>query len=87
LGLVTATDRRRAFAGAGLGVALSMAALAAVLALTRNHYLDRLPSALTPSTASAMFDILTRSLWTTLGTILAIGLLVVGAAVLPRRRA
>jgi hypothetical protein len=64
-----------------------MAALAVVLAIARNHYLDRLPSTLTPSTASAVADILIRSLWVTLATVFTLGLIVGGGAFLARRRA
>jgi hypothetical protein len=87
LGVFVATDRRRALVGTGLGLALSMAALAVVLAIARNHYLDRLPSNLTPSTASAVADIMIRSLWVTLATVFTLGLIVGGAAFLARRRA
>jgi hypothetical protein len=81
LGVSLAADRTRALVGAGLGIALSMAALAVTIAIIRNIYLDPDPAPM------AVFDILTRSLCTTLGTIFALGLIVGGAAFLARRRA
>lgn len=81
LGLCLAVDRRRALLGTGLGVAVSMVVLRVVLAIGRNHYLDRLPAGISPATGAAAFDILTRSLRTALLVSFVIGLLAAGAAV------
>ncbi|MGW6195986.1 hypothetical protein ACWF0M_07530 [Kribbella sp. NPDC055110] len=81
LGLCVAVDRRRALLGTGLGVAVSMVVLGIVVAIGRQHYLDRLPAELSPATGAAAFDILTRSLRTALLVVFVIGVIATGAAV------
>lgn len=79
-GVLAARDRRRALARAGLGVAAAMVLLAAVLAIGRGWYLDRLPAGVSSAAAGEVFDTLVRFLRTGLRTVLAAGLVVaVGA--------
>ncbi|HZX04426.1 hypothetical protein [Kribbella sp.] len=80
LGLGLVVDRRRALMGAGIGVAVSMVVLGILLAIGRQHYLDRLPAELSRATGAAAFDIVTRSLRTALVVIFLIGLVAAGAA-------
>lgn len=85
LGLYVATARRRTLAGAGFGIALSMVLLAVVLAIGRSVYLDHLPATLSAATAGAVFDVLVRSLRTTLRIVFAIGLAIGAAAFIAGR--
>ncbi|TCC22979.1 hypothetical protein [Kribbella speibonae] len=85
LGLYVATARRRTLAGAGFGIALSMVLLAVVLAIGRSVYLDHLPATLNAATAGAVFDVLVRSLRTTLRIVFAIGLAIGAAAFIAGR--
>ena len=85
LGLCVAVRRRRTLMGTGFGVAASMVVLGILLVVGRQLYLDRLPAGITPATATAVFDIVTRSLRTTLVVIFVIGLIVAGAALLATR--
>lgn len=77
LGLVVAVRRRRTLVGTGLGVAASMVVLGIVLLIARQVAPDRLPDGVP---ATAVFDVVTRSLWTTLVVIFVIGAVVAGAA-------
>lgn len=85
LGLVVAVRRLRTLMGTGFGVAASMVVLGIALVVGRQLYLDRLPDGITPATATAVFDIVTRSLRTTLVWIFVAGLIVAGAALLATR--
>lgn len=82
LGLGVAVRRRRALIGIGLGVAASMAVLGLVLLIGRQVAPDRLPDGFP---ATAVFDVVTRSLWTTLVVIFVIGAVVAGAALVATR--
>ncbi len=82
LGVIVAADRRRALLWAGLGLAISMVALAAGLAIGRGRYLDRLPASVSAPAAADLFDTVTRFLRSGLRTVLVCGLVVAAAAFL-----
>ena len=83
LGVYLARGHRRALIGAGLGFAVSMAVLAAGLAIFRAIYLNSVPPAVLPSNAAAaMFDTLVRFIKEALRTLLVVGLVVAAGAFL-----
>ncbi|GAA1598745.1 hypothetical protein [Kribbella karoonensis] len=82
LGLGVAVRRRRTLIGIGLGTAASMVVLGIVLLIGRQVAPDRLPDGFP---ATAVFDVVTRSLWTTLVVIFVIGAVVAGAALVATR--
>ncbi|MGZ0145986.1 hypothetical protein ACXJJ3_02845 [Kribbella sp. WER1] len=82
LGLAVAARRRRTLVGIGLGVASSMVVLGILLVIGRQLALDRLP---TDVPATALFDTLTRSLWTAALVIFVAGAVVAGAALVATR--
>jgi hypothetical protein len=62
-GIYLARDHRRAFIGAGIGLALAMLVTGAALALARRAYLDGIPATvLPPDAAAVLFDTLVRFL-------------------------
>ncbi|WP_427893448.1 hypothetical protein ACQHIV_11300 [Kribbella sp. GL6] len=82
LGPAVATRRRRTLVGTGLGVAASMVVLGIVLLIGRRVAPERLPDGFP---ATAVFDVVTRSLWTTLVVVLVAGAVVAGSAVVATR--
>jgi hypothetical protein len=83
LGIYLARNHRRAFLGAGLGLALVMLATAAGLALARRAYLDGMPSDVLPQdAAAAIFDTLVRFLQDTIRAGVLLGVLVAAGAFL-----
>ena len=83
VGIYVAPRHRRALIGAGLGLAVSMFALAAGLLIFRGSYLNGVPSSKLPAdAAAALFDTLVRFIRAGLRTLLVVGLVVAGAAFL-----
>ena len=76
-----APDRRRAVARAGTGVIAGSLALLLTIAAARGAYLGALPTGASPAANEAIFDTLSRFLRGGGRTVLAIGLVMVGAAV------
>jgi len=77
LGIYVARRHRRALVGAGLGVALSMLVLGAVLAIARAIYLHKVPSSVLPADAAAVvFDTIVRFIRQALQAVLVLGLVV-----------
>ncbi|WP_250030230.1 hypothetical protein [Paractinoplanes maris] len=75
VGVLLARDRRRAVAGAALGVAGGMLLLGLALALGRSAYLNAIPSTVLPrDAATVVFDTLVRFLRTGLRAVLAVAL-------------
>jgi hypothetical protein len=80
-GIYVAKSHRRALIGAGLGFAVSMLVLGALLLIVRGAYLNAVPNGVIPSdAAAAAFDILVRFIRIALRTLLVIGLVVAIAA-------
>ncbi|WP_139283162.1 hypothetical protein [Raineyella antarctica] len=76
-GVVLARDRRRAGLLVGLGVAASMLAFGIALTLLRGWFVGTTPAeAVSPVVAGAYFDALAGFLWTWLGVVGALGLVV-----------
>jgi hypothetical protein len=83
LGVYIARGHRRALIGAGLGFAVSMLVLGAVLLIARGMYLSSVPNNTLPGdAAAAAFDILVRFIREALRTLLVVGLVVAAAAFL-----
>lgn len=77
VGIFVARRPRRAFAGAGLGLAASMLVLAAALAIARGIYLRSVPSSTLPSAAAAaLYDTLVRFIRDGLRILMVVGLVV-----------
>jgi hypothetical protein len=82
-GIYVARSHRRALIGAGLGFAVSMFVLAAVLLIVRGAYLNAVPASTLPSdAAAAAFDILVRFIRLALRALLLVGLVVAAGAFL-----
>jgi hypothetical protein len=82
-GVYVARSHRRALIGAGLGLAVSMLVLAALLLIFRGIYLNSVPNSKLPSdAAAALFDTLVRFIRQALRTLLVVGLVVAAAAFL-----
>ena len=83
VGIYVAPRHRRALIGAGLGLAVSMFALAAGLLIFRGSYLNGVPSSKLPAdAAAALFDTLVRFIRAGLRTLLVVGLVFARAAFL-----
>ena len=86
IGVVVAKNHPRALAGAGLGLAAGMAALALGLAAFRAVYLNGIPADVLPQEAAAvLYDTLVRFLRTGLRTVFVLGLVVALAGFLAGR--
>ncbi|WP_343953927.1 hypothetical protein [Nonomuraea longicatena] len=82
-GVFAAHGRRRALVGAGLGIALAMLVLAAILVLVRAGYLHAVGvRGLDQAAAATIFDTLVRFLKAGLRVVLVVGLVVAAAAFL-----
>jgi len=76
-GIYVARRHRRALVGASLGLAASMLALAAMLAVVRALYLNKVPSSVLPAdAASVVFDTIVRFIRQGLRVLLVLGLVV-----------
>jgi hypothetical protein len=83
LGVYVARSHRRALIGASLGLAASMLLLGAGLLIFRGVYLNSVPASVLPAdAAAALFDTLVRFIKEGLRTILVLGLVVAGGALL-----
>ena len=81
VGIYISRSHRRAFIGAGLGVAASMLVLGAGLLIFRGIYLNSVPNATLPSdAAAALFDTFVRFIKDGLRLLLVVGLVVAAAA-------
>lgn len=82
-GVALAADRRRALAGAALGVTSAMLVLGLVLLLARSWYVGDVPSdVLTPEAAGGVFDTLVRFLRTGMRALAILALVVAFGAFL-----
>jgi hypothetical protein len=82
-GVYVAKNHRRALVGVGLGLAISMFVLAALLLIFRGIYLNSVPNSKLPAdAAAALFDTLVRFIRQGLRTLLVLGLVVAAAAFL-----
>lgn len=88
-GVLLAARRRRALVTGALGVAAATALLGIALRVFRAVYLDALPAGVSPAAAAAVYDALTRFLFTTVRMVVALGVVVALGAWLtgPGRRA
>ncbi|MFG2777843.1 hypothetical protein ACGFY7_08260 [Streptomyces prunicolor] len=88
-GVLPAARRRRALVTGALGVAAATALLGIALRVFRAVYLDALPAGVSPAAAAAVYDALTRFLFTTVRMVVALGVVVALGAWLtgPGRRA
>ena len=76
-GIYVARRHRRALVGASLGLAASMLVLAAMLAVVRALYLNKVPSSVLPAdAASVVFDTIVRFIRQGLRVLLVLGLVV-----------
>jgi hypothetical protein len=83
VGVVVATDHRRALVGAAVGVAVAMVGLGLSLAVFRTIYLDAVPAAVLPhDAAAALYDTIVAYLRLGLRTILVLALVVAAGAFL-----
>jgi hypothetical protein len=81
VGIYIARSHRRAFIGAGLGLAASMLVLAAGLLIFRGVYLNSVPNSTLPADAAAvLFDTFVRFIKDGLRLLLVVGLVVAAAA-------
>ncbi|MFJ6698930.1 hypothetical protein ACIQM4_23015 [Streptomyces sp. NPDC091272] len=88
-GVLLSPRRRRALAGAALAVAVTCGLLGVGLRVLRVFYLDRLPVDVSQDAAAAVYDTLTRTMFTMVRSVVALGVVVALAAWLtgPGRRA
>jgi len=83
VGVLVATDHRRALVGAAVGVAVAMGGLGLSLAVFRTLYLDAVPAAVLPHDAAAvLYDTIVAYLRLGLRTILVLALVVAAGAFL-----
>jgi len=88
IGILVATDHRRALVGAAVGVAVAMLLLGLALAVFRTIYLDAVPAAVLPHDAAAvLYDTIVAYLRLGLRTILVLALVVAAGAFLSGRSA
>lgn len=80
----TAVNRRRALAGAALGIAAAMLLLGLALTVFRSYFLDHLPTDASPAAAGAVYDALVTYLRTSvrvvgfLALVVALGAFLIG---------
>ncbi|MFI7386319.1 hypothetical protein [Streptomyces sp. NPDC049813] len=88
-GVLLSVRRRRALVGTALAAAVATGLLGVGLRVFRVLYLDRLPASVSQDAAAAVYDALTRFLFTTVRMVVALGVVVALAAWLtgPGRRA
>jgi hypothetical protein len=80
-GIYVARDHRRAFLGAGVGLAVVMLVMGVVIAAVRRRYLDGVPTnILPPDAAAVLFDTLVRFLRDAVRAAFLLGVLVAAAA-------
>jgi len=80
LGIYVARSHRRALIGAGLGLAVAMLLLGAVLAIARSVLLGDLPASASAPAAADAYDILVRFIREGLRVLLVVGLIVAAGA-------
>jgi hypothetical protein len=80
LGIYAARGRRRALAGAALGLSASMLVLGIALTAARGIYLNSLPKSVSSDAAAALYDTLVRFIRQGLRVLLVAGLVIAAAA-------